>query len=173
MIDWKEPKGILEEMISWMRKHSPINKDIYITKGKKIKNLLDRLSIITDYDIEYKKKNFAFDRFLKLDAAQKAFVILATMDEKLKNELENHPITNREQKLKSNFKLIVNTIYLRQLKTFSNIRKQILSEESNEKNTHIKKYLRYHPKIKKLGCGKFSLNFHRHVKNLIEYLENK
>ena len=168
MLNWKESEELLREFLSWIKENSVITD--YDERNLNIKEifiLVKKIKEIKETIIDEDKEVFGFNQFLLLDNAQKAFVILSTADKRLSKK-------DLSEKIESNFKLIVNTSYLNQVKWFSQIRKQIHhSKSKNTKYIQIKKYLDNHPKIKKLGCGKFSLNFHKHVKNLISFLHEK
>ena len=165
MLNWKETQGVLDEFLNCIYKKKEILEEDFENMRQKIDKIFQILSKIKDVPIiDEKETKFGFKRFLLLDPAQKTFVILAVSNKKLINFDINgiqHP----------NFKLIVNTIYLKLLKSFSTIRKSILNKENGfDIYEHIDEYIQTHPKLKKLGCGQFSLNFHKHVKNLIAYL---
>jgi hypothetical protein len=165
VLNWKETHGVLDEFLNCIYKKKEILEEDFDNMKHRIDTIFKIISQINDVPIiDEIETKFGFERFLLLDPAQKTFVILAVSNKKLKN-FDNNGIEN------PNFKLIVNTIYLKLLKSFSTIRKRILNKEKGvETYKHINDYIQTHPKLKKLGCGQFSLNFHKHVKNLMAYL---
>lgn len=165
VLNWNETKGVLDEFLNCIYKKKEILDDDFENMRHRIDKIFKIISQIDEVPIiNEKETKFGFERFLLLDPAQKTFVILAVSNKKLIN-FDNNGIEN------PNFKLIVNTIYLKLLKSFSTIRKRILNKENGfDTYKHIETYIQSHPKLKKLGCGQFSLNFHKHVKNLILYL---
>ncbi|MHA1309578.1 MAG: hypothetical protein ACTSWR_07195 [Candidatus Helarchaeota archaeon] len=166
MLNWSETEKIMQEILHWMRKNTLINENTYNERIKKIRKIMDEIIKINEKEIKEFNNEFTIKRFINLDDAQKAFVLLAIIDERLNSEHIKYLKIN-------NFKILVNTIYLNLVKAFSNIRNS-LNNNLLEKEDYISilNYLKEHPHIKKLGCGQFSLNFYKHIKNVLKYLYN-
>jgi len=163
LYNWNEVEGIISEVLNWMKENSNISEEMYLNNIRKI-NLVLKIVKMVELDYVEDLKDFGLDRFYKLDDAQKAFVILASVDKRLSKE--NYLKTDEK-----NFKILTNTTYLNLVKSISRIKETIKKGDiENQKIIHIKKYINANPKIKRLGCGKFSLNFHKHVKNLLNLI---
>jgi len=163
-LSWTNVKGILHEFLQWMMDNNKISIELYDKIMKRaediinyIKNNEAKKNIVTNNE-------FGIDRFFNLDEAQKAFVIYGYIEKELKfiSFLKNNT---------HNFKILANTIYLNLIKNFSDIYHSVINKNHSVNNIfYIKNYIRQNPKIKKLGCGKFSTNYHKHIKNLMHFL---
>jgi len=161
--NWKETNGILEELLEWMKNNNIITNENYIILKNKAFKILRSLENVGSPKAIKEYSKFSFNKFFELDEAQKAFVIFASVDEKFENKRFH---IDKE----GSFKLLVNTIYLKLVKNFSRIKDQIKRNNINNDISYIRKYIELNPKIKRLGCGKFSLNFHKHVYNLLCFI---
>ena len=161
LVELEEAKGILNEIFQWIKDHNVLDDELYKFKREKVKKILSYVDNMNQADLATDEE-FGLIRFVKLDDAQKAFVILAMADKRL---------IDKKPKTITNLKLIVNTSYLNQVKWFSRIRDDIKQDKSEKlKKPHINNYLIEHPHIKRLGCGEFALNFHKHIKNLFDFI---
>ena len=100
------------------------------------------------------------EKFGKLDAAQKAFVILAAADA----ELDFSTLIQKGGRIET----IVKITYLQEVRWFSMIAKKLKDIVEGAEN--IKKYLEKNPRLKRVGCGNFAKNFPEHVFNLLSHL---
>jgi hypothetical protein len=152
--------NIIKEILNFMQKDlTEITLEIEEEKLDRVENIISELENLpkTDGKIEWPKR---LERFGKLDAAQKAFVILAAADK----ELDFSTLIEKGTKIET----IIKISYLKEVRWFSQVSKKV--EEIVEGKENIKKYLERNPKLKRIGCGNFAKNFPDHVFKLLSHL---
>ncbi len=152
--------NIIRELLEFMLKEtSEISEEVKEDKIRRIEE------IISEFKKLPQKENKILwpprlERFGNLDAAQKAFVILAAADK----QLDFSTIVQQGKKIDT----IIKLSYLKEVRWFSHIAKKV--EEIAEGNENIKKYLERNPRLKRIGCGNFAKNFPDHVLRLLGHL---
>jgi len=161
--------NIIEEILEFMQTESnEITEQVQEEKILRVKEIISELKQLKDGDkIIWPER---LERFGKLDAAQKAFVILAAADD----QLAFSKIIQQGKKIDA----IIKLSYLKEVRWFSRVAKEVqaFSDIGDGKNNtikgkeNIKKYLEKNPRLKRVGCGNFAKNFPDHVLRLLGHL---
>ncbi len=153
---------IIFEILDFMEAIGEITIKLKMDKLERVREIISILGDLIDADGEiiWPKR---LERFGKLDAAQKAFVILAVADP----ELDFSTLIQKGQKIET----LVKISYLKEVRWFSQIVKT-LNEiiEGKEIFVDIRRYLEKNPRMKRIGCGNFAKNFPDHVFKLLGHL---
>lgn len=152
--------NIIRELLDFMDEElHEITTEIKIDKLNRVAAIIsDLIGLPADGDsILWPER---LNRFGNLDAAQKAFVILAVADK----ELDFGSLIQKGSKIET----IIKISYLKEVRWFSQIAKKI--DDIVEGKENIKKYLEKNPKLKRIGCGNFAQNFPDHVFKLLSHL---
>ncbi len=152
--------NIIREILDFMQKDlAEITETIKQDKFQRVKEIILDLNKIPKEGTKILWPE-RLKRFGNLDAAQKAFVILAAAD----RELDLSTIIQQGHRIETFIKLS----YLKEVRWFSQIAKKV--EEIAEGKENIKKYLAKNPQLKRIGCGNFAKNFPDHVLKLLGHL---
>ncbi len=152
--------NIIREILEFMEEEAAeITTAVKKDKLKRVEEIISELhKLPSEGDIIIWPERL--ERFGKLDAAQKAFVILAAADE----QLDYSKIFHQDRKIDTILKLS----YLKEVRWFSQIAKRV--EDLSEGKEKIKEYLDKNPRLKRIGCGNFAKNFPDHVLKLLSHL---
>jgi len=152
---------IIFEILDFMEETGEITIELKLDKLRRVREIISILGdlITEDGEIIWPKR---LERFGKLDAAQKAFVILAVADP----ELDFSTLIQKGHKIET----IVKISYLKEVRWFSKIARKLAELVEEKKQKHIKEYLDQNPRLKRIGCGNFAKNFPDHVFRLLGHL---
>ena len=153
---------IIFEILDFMEETGEITLELKLDKLRRVREIISILGDLINEagEILWPER---LERFGKLDAAQKAFVILAVADP----ELDFSTLIQKGHKIET----IVKISYLKEVRWFSQIArtlKEII--EGQELFVDIRRYLEKNPRMKRIGCGKFAKNFPDHVYKLLGHL---
>ena len=153
--------NIIKEILEFMQVDiAEITEAIKKDKMKRVEEIISELNTLPreGSKIIWSER---LKRFGNLDAAQKAFVILAAADE----QLDFGTLIQQGQKIET----IIKLSYLKEIRWFSQVARKV-EEIAEAKSPSIKKYLEINPRLKRIGCGNFAKNFPDHVLRLLSHL---